>query len=83
VVIAWLKELPKLVQTQPGIADNAAHCEGVDWIVARNRKDSRSVRRDDVRTLTENAKASLFQCYYSPQVVDSQQLGHGLSDPIR
>jgi hypothetical protein len=36
-----------------------------------------------VRTLTENAKASLFQCCYSPQVVDSQQLGHGLSDPIR
>jgi len=59
-----LKELAKLLHAQTRIADDAAHCECVDRVMARNCQDSYPIGHDDMRALTQNPKASLFQRGY-------------------
>lgn len=59
-----------MFQTQPGITDNTAHREGVHWIMARNCKDPRSVRHNNVCALAENVEACFFQRCYGSQMID-------------
>src|SRR4051812_2579432 len=66
----------ELFDTETGIACNATHCESVYRIVARNRHDTNTVRHDDVFTLTQDAKASLFKSLHGIEVIDAGNLRH-------
>jgi hypothetical protein len=41
------KQLPELFDGQSSVADDAAHCEGVHWVVTRNRQNPAAVRHDE------------------------------------
>ena len=55
------QQLSKLLNCQAGIAQNSAHYEGVDRILAWNRQDSLTVRHHDMLALTQNTKSGLLQ----------------------
>jgi hypothetical protein len=76
--VEQLQQLPKLFQAHSGVPNNSGHREGIDWIVAGNRQDSRSIRHDNVRALAENTEASFFQCSDGSKMVDPWKLGHEL-----
>ena len=59
-----------MLQTYPSIPDDATHGVCVDWIVAWNRHDARSIRHDNVRALAENTEACLFQGGYGSKMID-------------
>ena len=71
-----LQQLAKLLQGQPGIPYYAAHREGIDWVVAGNRRDSASFCHHNVRAFAKNAKACLLQRSHGSQMVDSRQFGN-------
>jgi hypothetical protein len=63
---ALSQELPKLRFSQPGVAHDSAHCEGIHGVVAWNRHDAFTVSHDDMLSaLTRDAKAHPFERTYS------------------
>ena len=67
-----LKKLLELIDCQAGVANDAAHREGVDWVMPRNRHCSDRA----FGTRPNDAEASLLQGPDRVQVVDARQLGH-------
>ena len=65
-----LQQLSELLQAQPGIPHDATHREGVDWVVAGNRQDPASICHHNMRALTKNAKARLFQGGDGAKMID-------------
>lgn len=56
-----LQQVAKLLFSESGITNNAAHREGVDGVVPRDRHDAAPVRHDDVFALTGDSEAGFFQ----------------------
>ena len=61
-----LEEFLELPLTKAGVLNDAAHREGVDRIVARNRKDTVAIGHDDVLALAGDAEARLFELLARP-----------------
>jgi hypothetical protein len=72
VQVGRLQQVPKLLQTYSCIPNDAGHRECMDWIVAGNRQDSRSIRHDDVRALAQNSEPRFLQRGDSSKMVDSR-----------
>jgi hypothetical protein len=73
---ASLHELPELLWRKPGILSDAAHREGVDWVVARNGQNPPAIRHDDVFAFTNHLEARLLQSSHGLEVRDSRDLRH-------
>jgi hypothetical protein len=71
------QELPKLVDGQSGVAGDPAHRYRIDGIVAREHDFTRSIRHDDVLTLSENPETDLLQCADRIEMINPWQLRHG------
>ena len=71
-----LKKLLELFDSQTSVTNDAAHCEFVDWVVARNREDAAPVTYHNVLTLTDDFETGLFQSTNGPQMVYAGQLRH-------
>jgi hypothetical protein len=54
------EELSEFLYGQTGIANDAAHREGIDWIVARDGENAYAIGHDDVLALSHDAEASLL-----------------------
>ncbi len=64
--------------SKAGVLNDAAHREGIDRIVARNRKDTLAIGHDDVLALASDPEARLLKRSHGPEVVDTGYPGHGL-----
>ena len=56
-----LEQRAKLISGETGIADEATHRVGVHRIVPRNGQDAGTVGHDDVLSLAEHPKPSLWR----------------------
>jgi hypothetical protein len=68
---ANVRKFFELFHAQAGIASNTAHRESIYWIVARDRHNTNPIRHDDVFTLAQYAKASLFQSPHGIEMIDA------------
>jgi hypothetical protein len=78
-----LKQLPELLDAQPGIPHNTAHRKCIHWIMSGDRQNARPIGHDNMCTLTKNAKSGFFQRGDGSQMVNSRQLGHNLPRQLR
>ena len=56
-----LKKLLKLFDSETSVTNDAAHCEFVDWVVARNRENTAPVTHHNMLTLADDLETGLFQ----------------------
>ncbi len=70
-----LKQFAKLLDRESSIANDTAHGDGVDGIVARNGQDPRPVTHDNVLALAKYSEPRLFKRADSIQVIDAGKLG--------
>lgn len=73
---ADLQECAESLDRQPGVANDAAHRDGVDRIVARDGDDAHAIAHDDMLTLAQNGEPGLLQRPDGIQMVDAGELGH-------
>ena len=71
----WLKQIAKLLDRKTSIADDTAHGDGVDWIVARDGQDPWPVPHYNVLALTQDSEPGLFKRTDGLQVMDAGKLG--------
>ena len=70
LVGAPLQQCPKLIDGQAGIANDTAHGERVDWIVAWDRDDSAPFRHADVLAFSDYFEASFLEsCHGTPGIL--------------
>jgi hypothetical protein len=69
------KKFFELVDGQPSVASNAAHCESVDWVVPWNRHDANTVRHNDMSPLAHHAEAGLFESADRIEVIHARNFG--------
>ena len=72
-----LEELSELFDGQSRIPDDAAHCDGVYRVMARNGEEADAISHDDVGALPEDPKAGFLQSGHRTQMVDAGNLWHG------
>src|SRR5664280_2039125 len=70
------EQFSELLDGESGVADNAAHREGIHRVVARNGKNALAIRHDDVSTLPQNAESNLLQSTNSLKVGNSGNFAH-------
>jgi hypothetical protein len=71
-----LEQFAKLLDGESGVANDAAHGEGIDRVVTRNGKNALSIRHDDVFSLPQNAKSSLLQSAYCVEMGNPWKFSH-------
>jgi hypothetical protein len=74
--MATSEQILKIFDCPSGIANDAAHGDGIDRIVAGNRDEVRSVRHDDVFALTNNAEARLLERFDGFRMINAGELRH-------
>ena len=77
-----LQQRAKFVFTEPGVAGDAAHGEGIHGVVPGNGEDPDTVRHDDVLALSDDLKACLLQPTYGVLMVDARDSGHALPNDL-
>lgn len=71
-----LEQLLERLDTQAGVAGDAAHRKGVDRIMTRDSEDADAVRHHDVLTLADDAKSCFLQCPHRIKMIDAGYLRH-------
>ena len=72
------QQLAKPLDRKPRVADDTAHGEGVDRIVARDGNDPSSVGHHHVLALARDAEARLLQGAHGGEVIDAGDFRQGL-----
>jgi len=67
-----LEQLPKLIKSQPCVANNPRHSDGVDRIVSGHRNDALTIAHDHVLTLPHDPETDLLQRAHSRLVRDAR-----------
>jgi len=75
--IARLQQLAKLLNSEPGVADDTAEGESVDGVVARDSQDAPAVRHNDVLALTHDRETRLLESTHCIEMVDARDFGQG------
>lgn len=65
-----LQEGFELFNSQTRIANDATHRERVDWIMARNGDDARTVAHHDMFALPHDSESCLFECAHRIEMID-------------
>ena len=71
---AGLKQIAKLFDGKPGVADDTAEGKRVDGVVTRDGEDARAVGHNDVLALADHRKSGLFESADSIEVIDAGNL---------
>jgi hypothetical protein len=72
-----LEQLAEAFERQTRVLDDAAHRDGIDRIVARDRQDPLAVAHHDVLALTHDPEAGFLQRPHRVQMVDAGKPGQG------
>jgi hypothetical protein len=72
-----LKQLAKLLDGKPGIADDTAEGKCVDGVVTRDGEDARTVGHNDVLPLAHHRKPGLFESTDGIEMIDAWNLWQG------
>lgn len=72
-----LQQRAEVVDCKTRVLDDAAHRDGIDRIVARDRQDSLAVAHHDVLALTHDPEAGLLQSAHCVQMVDAGKARQG------
>src|SRR5262249_14633742 len=70
------EKLLELLDSQTRVLSDTTHRVCVDWVVARNRKDSATVRHDDVLAFANDLEPGLLQGADRLEVRHAGDLGH-------
>src|ERR1039458_5593726 len=70
------KQFSELLDGESGVADNAAHREGIHRVVARNGKNALTVSHHDMFALAQNTETRLLQSAYRLKVGNSGNFAH-------
>ncbi len=73
-----LEQFSKLLRREACIANNSAHRDRINRIVARNGHDSPAICHYNVPALSRNVEPSFFAGLDRAQVWDTRDLGHSL-----
>lgn len=68
-----LQKITELFDRQTRIANDAAHGECIDGIVAWDGNDARAVAHDNMFSLTRDMKARLLESAHSVKVIDTRE----------
>jgi hypothetical protein len=71
------EQLAKLLDRKASVANDAAHRDGVDRVVARNGQDARTIAHYDMLPLAKDRKSGLFERSYCVKMIDARKLGQG------
>lgn len=71
-----LKQLAELVDGEPSIAYDAAHGDGVDWVVSGDGNPALAIGHYDVLALAQDAKACFLQRADCRQMIYARKLRH-------
>ena len=71
-----LQQFSELFLAKPSVTDDATHREGIDRIVARDRKNAGVVCHDDMLALAKHSEAGFLQSSNGVLVVDARELRH-------
>ena len=74
---AGLKQLSELIRGHASIVRDTAHGIGVNRIMAGDRKNSQTIRHDNVLPLSNDTKTCFFQDSYSVQMINPGYFPHG------
>ena len=74
-----LEKLLELFDGETRVTNDAAHCEFIDGVVARNRKNAAPVTHHNVLPLADDLETGFFQSTNGPQMIDAGQLRHNSS----
>lgn len=69
-----LKKLPKLLRCETSVAHYTAESESINWIVAWNCKNARTVGHNDVLGLTNDFEACFLKSTYGCEMIDAGKL---------
>ncbi len=72
-----LKQLAKLFDGKPGVADDTAECKCVDGVVTRDGEDARIVGHNDVLALADHRKSGLLESADGIEMIDARNLWQG------
>ncbi len=75
-----LKKAPEFLNGQAGIAHDATHREGIDWIVARDCKNAGAVSHHDVLALPSHSEPCFFECPNRNEVINPGYARHVSAD---
>ena len=64
--VQMLKKLLELFDSETSVTNDAAHCEFVDWVLARNRENAAPVTHHNMLTLADDLETGLFQSTNGP-----------------
>jgi lipoic acid synthetase len=70
------EQFSELLDGESGVADNAAHREGIHRVVARNGKNALTVSHHDMFALAQNTETRLLQSAYRLKVGNSGNFAH-------
>lgn len=71
---AGLKQLAKLFDSEPGVADDTAEGKCIDGVVTRDGEDARAVGHNDVLALADHRKPGLFESADGIEMIDARNL---------
>ena len=72
-----LKQLAKLFDGEPGVADDTAEGKCVDGVVTRDCKDACPVGHNDMLALADHRKSHLLECADGIEMIDARNLWQG------
>jgi hypothetical protein len=72
-----LKQLAKLFDGEPSIADETVEGKCVDGVMARGGQDARAAGHNDVLAFADHRKAGLFESADNIEMIDARNLGQG------
>jgi hypothetical protein len=73
---ALLEELLEVLNSEPSITNDAAHCVLIDRVMTWNRQNSTAITRHNVLALVDDLKTRSFQSPDGPEVINSWKLRH-------
>jgi len=76
-ITVQLQQFAKLLNSEAGVADDTTKGESVDRILARDGQNARTVRHDDMLTLTDDRETRLFEGAHCEKMIDTRDLEQG------
>jgi hypothetical protein len=76
VVQCWSEKTAEFFGTESGVANNTAHCECLDWIMARDSYLTLAIAHNDMFALPNYSEPYLLQCTDRILMVDSGNPSH-------
>lgn len=76
-MLTGLKQLAKLFDGEPGVANDTAEGECIDGVVTRDRKNACPIGHNDMFALTDYRKSGLFESADRIEMIDARDFGQG------